>query len=82
MAQVYTTVMNGIICPHCNKAFKIDETGYAHFFKADSRHEHKELEGEGGKLKILLDSASARITGSQTVIKTLDVERSTGGLQT
>ncbi len=21
--------MNEIICPHCNKAFKIDETGYA-----------------------------------------------------
>ena len=23
------TVMNDIICPHCEKAFKVDETGYA-----------------------------------------------------
>ena len=25
--------MNDIICPHCNKAFKIDETGYADIVK-------------------------------------------------
>ena len=47
-----------------------------------SRHEHKQLEGDCGKLKLLLDSASSRITSAQTVIKTLDVERPTGGLQT
>jgi len=47
-----------------------------------SRHEHKELEGEVGKLKLLLDSALARVSTAQTIIKTLDVERSTGGTQT
>ena len=25
--------MNEISCPHCNKAFKVDETGYAHILK-------------------------------------------------
>jgi hypothetical protein len=25
--------MNEIICPHCNKAFKIDESGYADIIK-------------------------------------------------
>ena len=25
--------MNEIICPHCSKAFKIDETGYANILK-------------------------------------------------
>ena len=25
--------MNEIICPHCNKAFKVDETGYANILK-------------------------------------------------
>ena len=26
-------VMNEIICPHCNKAFKVDETGYSNILK-------------------------------------------------
>ena len=46
-----------------------------------SRHEHKQLEGDCGKLKLLLDSASSRITSAQTVIKTLDVERGIGNTQ-
>ena len=25
--------MNEIICPHCNKAFKVDETGYSNILK-------------------------------------------------
>ena len=25
--------MHDIICPHCNKAFKVDETGYADILK-------------------------------------------------
>ena len=25
--------MNDIFCPNCNKAFKVDETGYAHILK-------------------------------------------------
>ena len=25
--------MNDIICPHCEKAFKVDETGYADILK-------------------------------------------------
>lgn len=35
--------MNGIICPHCGKAFKIDEAGYADILKQvrDSDFEHQ-----------------------------------------
>jgi hypothetical protein len=35
--------MNEIICPHCNKAFKIDEAGYANILKQvrDSDFEHQ-----------------------------------------
>ncbi len=29
----YTSSMNEIICPHCKKAFKIDEAGYADILK-------------------------------------------------
>jgi hypothetical protein len=41
--------MNEIICPHCQKAFKIDEAGYADILKQVRDHEfdeqlHKRLE--------------------------------------
>lgn len=47
-----------------------------------SRHEHKSLEGECARLKLLLDSGNARITAAQTILKTLDVERNIGGTST
>lgn len=34
--------MNEIICPHCNKAFKIDEAGYADILKQVRNHEFEE----------------------------------------
>lgn len=34
--------MHEIICPHCNKAFKIDETGYADILKQVRDHEFEE----------------------------------------
>jgi len=34
--------MNEIICPHCHKAFKIDETGYADILKQVRNHEFEE----------------------------------------
>ena len=35
--------MNEIICPHCDKAFKIDETGYANILKQvrDQEFDHE-----------------------------------------
>ena len=36
--------MNEIICPHCKKAFKIDEAGFADILKQVRNHEfEKEL---------------------------------------
>ena len=34
--------MNEIICPHCNKAFKIDEAGYAAILKQVRDHKFEE----------------------------------------
>ena len=34
--------MNEIICPNCNKAFKVDETGYADILKQVHNHEFEE----------------------------------------
>ena len=34
--------MNEIICPHCHKAFKIDEAGYADILKQVRNHEFEE----------------------------------------
>ena len=31
--------MNEIQCPHCSKAFKVDETGYANILKQVHDHE-------------------------------------------
>ena len=51
--------MHEIICPHCGKAFKIDETGYADILKqvGDSEFEqqlHERLElAEQDKRKVL-----------------------------
>ena len=34
--------MNEIICPHCQKAFKIDEAGYADILKQVRDHQFEE----------------------------------------
>ena len=34
--------MKDIICPHCNKAFKIDEAGYADILKQVRDHQFTE----------------------------------------
>ncbi len=31
--NMYNRIMNEIICPHCKKAFKIDEAGFADILK-------------------------------------------------
>ena len=34
--------MNEIICPHCKKAFKVDEAGYANILKQVRDHQFEE----------------------------------------
>ncbi len=59
--------MHEIICPHCDKAFKIDETGYADILKQVRDHDfekqlHERLElAEQDKLNAI-ELAQARIT--------------------
>ena len=49
--------MHDIICPHCSKAFKIDETGYADIVKQvrdsefnEQLHERLELAEQGKQM--------------------------------
>ncbi len=40
--QLKTIKMNEIICPHCHKAFKVDEAGYADILKQVRDHQFEE----------------------------------------
>ena len=61
-------MMHEIICPHCNKAFKIDETGYADILKQvrDGDFEkqlHERLELAEQDKRSAVELAQAKITG-------------------
>lgn len=58
--------MNEIICPHCNKAFKIDEAGYANILKqvrdSDFEHQlHERLELAEKDKQTAIELATARV---------------------
>ncbi len=58
--------MNEIICPHCNKAFKIDETGYADILRQvrDSDFEkqlHERLELADQDKRNAVELAQAKV---------------------
>lgn len=59
--------MHEIICPHCNKAFKIDEAGYADILKQvrDSDFEkqlHERLELAEQDKRSAVELAQAKVT--------------------
>lgn len=59
--------MNEVICPHCNKAFKIDEAGYADILKQvrDSAFEqqlHERLELAEKDKQSAVELAKAQLT--------------------
>ena len=59
--------MNEIICPHCSKAFKIDEAGYANILKqvrdSDFEHQlHERLELAERDKRSAVDLARAQLT--------------------
>ena len=75
--------MNEIICPHCDKAFKIDETGYADIMKQVRDHEfekeiHQRLErAQEAKDNALQLAKQESANAVQTVKaeKDLEIER-------
>ena len=75
--------MNEIICPHCDKAFKIDETGYADIMKQVRDHEfekeiHERLErAQEAKDNALQLAKQESANAVQTVKaeKDLEIER-------
>ncbi|MGJ8662061.1 MAG: DUF2130 domain-containing protein [Marinicella sp.] len=59
--------MHEIICPHCNKAFKIDETGYADIIKQVRDHEfdeqlHERLELAEKEKQSAIELATTKVT--------------------
>ncbi len=56
--------MNEIICPHCGKAFKIDEAGYADILKQVRDHEFDKALQE--RLKLAEDEKNAAIELAET----------------
>jgi hypothetical protein len=72
--------MHEIICPHCNKAFKIDETGYADILKQvrDSEFEqqlHERLElAEKDKLNAVELVKSLTNSEMQSAVMAKDIE--------
>ena len=60
--------MNEIICPHCHKAFKVDEAGYADILKQVRDREfektlHERLALAEKEKKSAIELAEARVTG-------------------
>src|SRR3954464_15832182 len=65
---IRTGAMNEIICPHCDKAFKVDESGYAEILKqvrdgdfAQQLHERLELAERDKQSAVEL--AKAQVSG-------------------
>jgi hypothetical protein len=61
-------VMHEIICPHCKKAFKIDEAGYADILKQVRDKEfdkalHEQLELAEKEKKTAIELAEVKVTG-------------------
>ena len=59
--------MHEIICPHCNKAFKIDESGYADIIKQVRDHEfdeqlHARLELAEKEKQSAIELATTKLT--------------------
>lgn len=59
--------MHEIICPHCNKAFKIDESGYADIIKQVRDHEfdeqlHERLELAEKEKQSAIELATTKVT--------------------
>jgi len=72
--------MHEIICPHCGKAFKIDEAGYANILKQvrDSEFEqqlHDRLELAEREKQNAIELATSKATGeSQKAAAAKDAE--------
>ena len=75
--------MNEIICPHCDKAFKIDEAGYADILKQVRDHQfekeiHERLEraqeDKNNALQLVKQEAASTVQTIQAA-KDLEIER-------
>ena len=75
--------MNEIICPHCGKAFKIDEAGYADILKQVRDREfdkalHEQLALAEQEKKTAIELAEAKVTGKlekEAAKKDAEIER-------
>jgi len=61
--------MNEIVCPHCDKVFKVDETGYAHILKQVRDHEFDKQLNERMKL-----AEREKVSALKVVAKESEIE--------
>ena len=64
--------MNDIFCPNCNKAFKVDETGYAHILKQVRDSEFDKQLGERLELANREKKDAIELTKQKTIIEMHD----------
>ena len=82
--------MHEITCPHCGKAFKVDEAGYADILKQVRDREfeselHKRLEVESQKHEVAIELAEAKVAQqaeAEAARKDLEIERLKSELKT
>ena len=69
--------MNEIQCPHCSKAFKVDETGYANILKQVHDHEFENHLQERIAQKEKENAAALELakSSSDSAIQTLKAEK-------
>jgi hypothetical protein len=64
--------MNEIICPHCHKAFKIDEAGYADILNQVRNHEFEE-ELKKREASLLKEKENAVLLAEERIKNTLNI---------
>jgi hypothetical protein len=64
--------MNQIICPHCHKAFKIDEAGYADILNQVRNHEFEE-ELKKREASLLKEKENAVLLAEERIKNTLNI---------
>ena len=64
--------MNEIVCPHCQKAFKVDESGYAEILK---QVHNKDFERQFSEKVKALEDSNRLATANAILIAKNDIEK-------
>ena len=65
--------MHDIICPHCSKAFKVDEAGYANILKQVRDRDFEQQLNNLRKTSLKLLSINPKLQINQSIEQTIEV---------